>query len=267
MPNGFGDFLRSRRLQLTPAAAGLPEGRRRRTPGLRREEVAELAGIGVDWYVRLEQGRAVSPSATTIDSLAAALRLDDAEHAHLRALAGGDARPAFTRETVPEVVRRVVEGMSQPAYVTGRRWDLLAWNAAAEELFGDFSPERNILVYLLLDPAARKLFGDGWAAYAQHVVAQFRVAHDLAPADPAFAGMLARLRRDCPEFETWWDRHDIHTAATGRKIFHHPVGGELPFDYATFQANADPALKLTVYQPVTAQRSSPGPARAWSPGR
>src|SRR6266487_6263679 len=97
----LGDFLRSRRQKLTPKAVGLPVGRRRRTPGLRREEVAELAGIGVDWYIRLEQGRSVSPSAATIDALARALRLGKAEHAHLRALASGTKRRAFTREIVP----------------------------------------------------------------------------------------------------------------------------------------------------------------------
>src|SRR3954469_10730697 len=132
----FGDFLRSRREKLSPKTVGIPSGRRRRTAGLRREEVAELAGIGVDWYIRLEQGRTVSPSVTTIDALARALRLSKAEHAHLRALARDADRSAFTRERVPDALRRLVEGLNQPAYVTGRRWDVLAWNAAADEVFG-----------------------------------------------------------------------------------------------------------------------------------
>src|SRR5580693_5839870 len=133
--NELGDFLRSRRERLTPRSAGLAAGRRRRTPGLRREEVAELAGIGVDWYIRLEQGRTVSPSVTTIDALARALRLGKAEHAHLRALASDADRRAFSREIVPDAIRRLVDNLNQPAYVTGRRWDVLAWNAAAEEIF------------------------------------------------------------------------------------------------------------------------------------
>src|SRR5271154_7273426 len=128
--SAFGDFLRSRRAKLTPQAVGLPDRRRRRTPGLRREEVAELAGIGVDWYVRLEQGRSVSPSVTTIDALARALRLSKTEHAHLRALTRNPDRRAFARETVPDAIRRVVENLTQPAYVTGRRWDVLVWNKA-----------------------------------------------------------------------------------------------------------------------------------------
>src|SRR5262250_2623946 len=115
--NELGDFLRSRRDRLTPKAVGLAPGRRRRTPGLRREEVAELAGIGVDWYVRLEQGRSVTPSVGTVDALARALRLGKAEHAHLRALARGAGRRPFVRETVPEVIRRLVESLDRPAYV------------------------------------------------------------------------------------------------------------------------------------------------------
>src|ERR671931_1800384 len=131
----LGDFLRSRRQRLRPEVVGLPETRRRRTPGLRREEVAELAGIGVDWYIRLEQGRSVSPSAATIDALARALRLTRAEHRHLRELTQNTDRRAFVREIVPPAIQRTVEQLNLPAYVTGRRWDILAWNAAADEIF------------------------------------------------------------------------------------------------------------------------------------
>jgi transcriptional regulator with XRE-family HTH domain len=130
--NQLGDFLRSRRERLTPKAVGLPPGRRRRTPGLRREEVAELAGIGVDWYIRLEQGRAVNPSVTTIEALARALRLNKTEHGHLKALARDPARKPFVREEVPAGLRELVRSLNQPAYITGRRWDVLAWNAAAD---------------------------------------------------------------------------------------------------------------------------------------
>src|SRR5260370_17308237 len=130
-----GDFLRSRRQKLPPKLVGIAPGRRRRTPGLRREEVAELAGIGVDWYVRLEQGRSVSPSMTTINALARALRLTRAEHGHLRALANEADRRPFVPEQVPQAIRRTVESLNQPAYVTGRRWDILCWNAPGEDRF------------------------------------------------------------------------------------------------------------------------------------
>ncbi|GAA0354402.1 helix-turn-helix domain-containing protein [Actinoallomurus spadix] len=251
---GLGDFLRSRRERLTPETVDLPERRRRRTPGLRREEVAELAGIGIDWYVRLEQGRAGSPSATTIDALAEALRLDATDRDHLRTLARRPPRETFVRETVPDGTRRLVESLGTPAYVTGRRWDVLAWNTAAAELLTDFGRldpgDRNILVYLLLMPEARRLFGDGWAAQAAHTTAQFRAAHDLWAPDPAFTGLADRLRRGCPEFAAWWERHDVLPAGAGRKTLHHPSEGTLVFEYATFQANEDPALRLTVYSPA-----------------
>ena len=250
----FGDFLRSRRERLTPVAVGLPDGRRRRTPGLRREEVAELAGIGVDWYIRLEQGRDVSPSVTTIDALARALRLGAVEHAHLRALARSADHRRFSREIVPETLRRLVESLDQPAYITGRRWDILAWNRAAATIFTDFGrlaeEDRNILGYMLTDPDARRLFGATWASEARRMVAQFRMTHDLWADDPAFLDLLQRLRRGCPDFTAWWEAHDIRSVATGRKLLNHRERGPLRFDYATFQANDDPALKLVLYTPA-----------------
>ncbi|WP_428486399.1 helix-turn-helix transcriptional regulator [Rhodopila sp.] len=250
----FGDFLRSRRQKLSPKAIGLPGGRRRRTPGLRREEVAELAGIGVDWYIRLEQGRAISPSVTTIDALARALRLGKVEHAHLRALARNTGRRPFVRESVPEAIRRLVESLNQPAYVTGRRWDILAWNAAAADIFPAFSgaaeADRNILIYMLTDPDARRLFGATWADEARRMVAQFRTTYDLWAHDPAFLDLLARLWQGSPEFTTWWGAHDIRGVASGQKLLSHPEKGLLRFQYATFQANDDPALKLAIYTPL-----------------
>ena len=250
----LGDFLRSRRGKLSPEAAGLSTGRRRRTPGLRREEVAELAGIGVDWYIRLEQGRAVSPSVATIDALARALRLGTAERAHLQALARGADRRAFTREVVPDPIRRLVESLAQPAYVTGRRWDILAWNRASADIFGDFrdlaEEDRNILLYMLTDPDARCLFGPTWAGEARRMVAQFRATHDLWAGDPAFLDLLERLRRGSPEFASWWEAHDIRSVAAGQKLLNHPGRGQLHFEYASFQANDDPALKLVIYTPV-----------------
>ncbi len=250
----FGDFLRSRRERLSPKAVGLTHGQRRRTPGLRREEVAALAGIGVDWYVRLEQGRDVSASVTTIDALARALRLTRAEHSHLRTLARHADRRAFRRESVPETLRRLVESLNQPAYVTGRRWDILAWNAAAADVFTDFGQiaeaDRNILLYVLTDPAARRLFAAGWAEQARRMVAQFRATHDLWADDPAFAELLDRLRASCPEFRSWWSAHDVGGVAIGEKSLCHPRKGQLRFEYATFQSNDNPDLKLSLYRPL-----------------
>ena len=228
--NAFGDFLRSRREKLEPHAIGLPNGVRRRTVGLRRQEVAELAGIGIDWYIRL----------------------DEAEHAHLRALALPGNRPAFVRETVPSTVRRIVERLDQPAYVTGRRWDVLAWNDAACALFTNFGrvaeADRNILVYVLIDPDARRVFDAAWAGQAARMVARFRGTHDLCAGDPAFTSLVRRLRERSPEFAGWWDAHQVGSSAgTGEKVLVHPSDGPLRYEYATFQVNDDPALRLTIY--------------------
>lgn len=249
----LGHFLRSRREKLTPKAVGLVGGQRRRTSGLRREEVAELAGIGVDWYVRLEQGRSVRPSAATIEALARALRLNKTEHMHLKALTRSAPSGAFARETVPDTVKRIVECIDQPAYITGRRWDVLAWNKAAAEIFAfDRMPdgERNVLLSMLTRPGPRKLFAAGWADEARRMLAQFRPTHDLWGDDPAFRSLMEQVRAGCPEFAGWWKAHDIRGPIAGRKQLHHPKKGAKLFEYATFQANDDPALKLAIYTEV-----------------
>ena len=246
----LGDFLRSRRAALRPEAAGLPEGRRRRTPGLRREEVAELAGIGIDWYVRIEQGRAVNPSASTLDALARALRLSAVDRAHLLTLAGAGEMQAFARESVPEALRRIVESLSQPAYITGRLWDVLAWNAAAEDMFAFgrlAEEERNTLIGMFSNPATRALFGSGWPEEARRMIAQFRATYDLHATDPAFVGLVERLRASSAEFAAWWQAHDVRRPAAGQKSLSHPKKGAVRLAYATFQSNDDPALKLTIY--------------------
>ncbi|MGJ4995989.1 helix-turn-helix transcriptional regulator [Bradyrhizobium sp. HKCCYLS3077] len=246
----LGNFLRSRREKLAPEALGLAAGRRRRTAGLRREEVAELAGIGVDWYIRLEQGRAVKPSSTTIDALARALRLTKAEHAHLKALARETARKPFVREQVPDRLRELVQSLNQPAYISGRRWDVLAWNDAADEIFG-FSQladaDRNTLLLMLCTPRVRRLFGAQWKELARRMVAQFRATYDLWAGDPAFLDLLARLRDGSRDFEELWAAHDINALAAGEKLLDHPKKGRVKLRYATFQANDDPALKLAIY--------------------
>jgi len=230
----FGDFLRSRREKLSPESVGLDNGRRRRTPGLRREEVAELAGIGVDWYVRLEQGRTVSPSDTTLEALARALRLGKVEAAHLRALARSGDRQTFTRESVPGPIANLIASLELPAYVTGRRWEA----------------DRNILVFMFIEPDTRRLFGANWTSEARRMIALFRATHDLYADDPAFVELVERLRAHSAEFAKWWNAHDIRGGASGQKVLIHPQRGAQRYDYATFQANDDPALKLAIYTPA-----------------
>jgi len=249
----LGEFLRSRRERLRPEHLGLSDPRRRRTPGLRREEVASLAGISPEWYVKLEQGRSVAPSTATIAALSRALRLNEVERAHLSMLAHGKRRPAYIREVVPDSLRRLVQNLPYPAYVTGLRWDVLAWNEAAATLLTDFDElgveDRNILLQTLTSPEGRALFGEGWAAEARRMIALFRATHDLWAADPAFVSLVARIRAGCAEFDAWWAAHDVGAAASGSKVLHHPARGRLCFDYTTFQANDDPRLKLAVYLP------------------
>ncbi len=247
------DFLMTRRARITPEQVGLPPGRRRRVPGLRREEVAGLAGIGVDWYIRLEQGRSVTPSATTVDALADALRLTNEEHAHLRALTRNASHVGFVRERVPEALQRLVATLRQPAYVLGRRWDLLTWNRAADQIFS-FRDVReddlNILVLVLTHARTRRLFGSGWADEARRIVAQFRAVYDLWAKDPAFSSLRERLEAGCPELERWWTSHDVRRAASGTKTIRHPSKGTLRFAHASFQSNDDPALRLVMYTPL-----------------
>lgn len=250
----LGDFLRSRRERLRLAEVGLSDTRRRRTPGLRREEVARLAGISAEWYVKLEQGRAVAPSSATIDALARAVRLSETEQAHLRALARGDIHEPWSREEVPATLRALVQSLDYPAYVTGLRWDMLVWNAAAAALFGALNDlaieDRNILHYVLTDAGGRVLFGDAWADESRRMVALFRSTHDRHADDPGFVGLVEQIRGGCPEFTTWWDAHDVAAPLSGTKYLIHPARGRVGYDYATFQANDDVRLKLAVYLPL-----------------
>ena len=201
----------------------------------------------------------MTPSVSTVDALARALRLSEPEHQHLRALAGGSGRAPFQPETVSPAILHLLESLPHPAYVTGRRRDLLGWNAAAAEILGfdQLAPEdRNILVAMLTHLHSRDLFGAAWAGEAQRMVAQFRTTHDLWAGDPAFVCLLDRLRAGCPEFDTWWERHDIGLPGSGRKLLHHPRRGILLFEHTSFQANDNAALKLVIYTPASSSSVS-----------
>ncbi|WP_242098662.1 helix-turn-helix domain-containing protein [Sphingomonas sp. CROZ-RG-20F-R02-07] len=246
----LGDFLRSRRYRLDPVALGLSGTRRRRTPGLRREEVADRARISCEWYVKLEQGRPVSASAGTIAALARALALDAAETAHLHKLAARSSAEAFGQETVPEIINTIVKSLPEPAYVTGLRWDVLAWNAAADELFGFTSMdqrERNILRYMLTTPDARAMFGRDWAQEAERMIALFRPTYDQRAGDPAFEELVLALSEACDEFRGWWCSHLVASPSAGTKTLHSSGRDGATYVYASFQANDDPALKLALY--------------------
>ena len=246
----LADFLRSRRSRIEPGDADA-SGRKRRTPGLKREEVAQRAGISTEWYVKLEQGRAGSPSAATVEALGRALCLSDTDREHLRALASANGRRPFRRETVPDTLHRIVISLGEPAYVTGRRFDVLVWNDAAAALFPDMitlqAEDRNVLSWMLTEPAARNLFGPTWENEARRIVSLFRASYDLWPGDSSFAELVTRMRAGSPSFEAWWAEHGIGAPLSGTKVLRHPTLGETHYAHASFQTNDDPSLRLALY--------------------
>jgi len=252
----FGAFLRSRRERLTPAAVGLPNGFRRRTPGLRREEVALLAGVGATWYTWLEQGRDVRPSPEVLSALADALHLDAAERAHLFILT--DRAPPEQRPTGPERVEEPLHRMlqsltGQPAYVLGRRWDLLAWNRASEVVFGDYGDldgdARNIMHLVFANPKHQRLLVD-WEEVAKAALATFRADSARYTGDPDFTRLIETLMRTSHAFRAWWPKHEVLRQLSSRKRIRHPIAGQMLFEHTTFAVTEHTDMKLVVYTPL-----------------
>jgi transcriptional regulator with XRE-family HTH domain len=257
-----GEFLRSRRERLTPSDVGLPHGFRRRTPGLRREEVALLAGVGTTWYTWLEQGRDVRPSAEVLAALSDALRLDAVERRHLYIL--NDRPPPESRPTGPERVElpllRMLDSFTgQPAYVLGRRWDVLAWNRAAELLFGDYGKldgdERNAMHMVFANKAHRRLLVD-WDEVAQTALAMFRADVARYAGDPDFERLISTLRRVSVEFRQLWPRQDVLRSLGSHKRIRHPVAGRMTFEYTSFAVMGPADHKLIVYTPLAEDQTA-----------
>lgn len=251
-----GDFLRSRRQRLTPSEVGLSDGFRRRTPGLRREEVAMLAGVGATWYTWLEQGREVKPSNEVLSALAGALRLDSTERRHLFVL--HDRPPPELRsaaaERVGEPLRRMLDSLTgQPALVLGRRWDILAWNRAAEVVYGPYGrvdgDQRNLLHLLFLDPDHRRLLVD-WNTVARAAIAMFRADCARYAGNPDFERLVARLTRLSAEFADWWPQREVARPIAGAKRINHPIVGHMLFEYTSLGVNDAPDMKLIVFTPL-----------------
>ncbi|HZX39654.1 MAG TPA: helix-turn-helix transcriptional regulator [Streptomyces sp.] len=238
----LGEFLRTRRGRITPADAGMPETARRRVPGLRREELAQLAGVSVDYYARLEQGRSRSASPETLDALAVALRLDDTERAHLFDLAR--RRPSQRRRVRPAPAGRVSQATRQlldsldraccPAFVLGRRTDVVASNPLARALIADFEAmparDRNQARFLFLDPAARRLYAD-WEAVAADTVAMLRMDAGRHPDDPRLGDLVGELALRSDHFRRHWADRRVHERTDGTKAYHHPAVGDLTVSY------------------------------------
>jgi len=253
----LGDFLRTRRARLTPEEVGLPKGTRRKTPGLRRAEVAQLVGVSVDWYTWLEQGRSITPSTQVLERLVQTLRLDANERTHLFLLAQQQLPPALLLE--PEIVSPALQHFldqfgTRPAFVSGRRWDILAWNDAGCAVFGDYrrriAPrERNTIWGVFTNPLARQYIVN-WEEDARQLLAQFRSSCARCPGDAQLAELIHDLQRCSPEFRAWWPDHEVRSGQEGRKTLNHPQVGYLLFERLTFQVFDTPDLKVTVYTPL-----------------
>ncbi len=251
----LADFLRRRRESLSPRDVGLPVGQRRRTPGLRREEVAALAGIGITWYTWLEQGRAIKVSTSFLDNVARVLRLDETERRHLFLLAH-QRPPAMAGQAwcvLPPLVRRLLDDLTRrPAYVMNLRWDVIGWNAAAERLFGfaqSAPAERNMLLMLFADDQLNRRIVD-WEVQAPQVLASFRRDFAQAPDDDAMLGLVAALEPVSPSFKRLWNRHDVHGRCEGRRRFRVDGIGPVTFDHASFIVDQDKHLRLVFYAAV-----------------
>ncbi|ALK34123.1 helix-turn-helix transcriptional regulator [Burkholderia plantarii] len=252
----LGAFLRSRRESLSPAMVGLPEGLRRRTPGLRREEVAMLADVGTTWYTWLEQGRDVRASREVLVAIANALRLDAVERQHLFVLSdrpSPDIRPVYS-EKLEEPVQRMLDSLTrQPAYVTGPRWDILGWNRAASRVFGDYAriatDERNLMFMVFANEQHRRLLVD-WEILARAAVAMFRLDSARYVGDPDFRRLISTLRACSVEFNAWWPKHEVLNPLSNLKRINHPEKGSMTFEYTSFALLDGSERKLTVYTPL-----------------
>ncbi|MDJ0385731.1 helix-turn-helix transcriptional regulator [Streptomyces sp. G-G2] len=262
----LGEFLRSCRARLLPEDVGLPDyGRHRRVPGLRREELAQLAGVSVAYYTRLEQGQGQNVSAEVLDALARALRLDDTQYTHLTHLAQPKARKRRQSQSHrPEKVRPELLTMLDaldgvPAYIVGRRQDVVGWNRMARAVFGDFGAlppqERNLVRLVFLDPAAAELYGD-WECRACEVVSNLRLYAGQYPDDPQLSALVGELSVKNAEFRQLWAEHTVANKAHGAKQLRHPLVGALTLSFETLGFPDNPEQSLVVFH------AEPGSASA-----
>ncbi|SHH08450.1 helix-turn-helix transcriptional regulator [Pollutimonas bauzanensis] len=254
----LAEFLKSRRERLAPTDVGLPAGGRRRTPGLRREEVAALSGVGLTWYTWLEQGREIGVSSTFLDSLSRVLKLDAAERRYLYLLTQQrlPAEPGKTWCVVPPLIHRLMSDLAQsPAYVINLRWDVLAWNEAADRVFhfSSYAPDRrNLLWMLFTDPATHALF-DPWEEQALQLLSHFRRDFVRATQEPDICALIKDLEKVCPDFKKWWQEHDIHGPDHGLRRLFIEGPGHISFEYTELTIDADRHLRLVYYAVLDAR--------------
>lgn len=256
----LGTYLKDRRSKLDPAAFGF-SGTRRRTPGLRREEVAQRANISATWYTWLEQGRGGAPSADVLDRIARALMLTDVEREHLFLLGLGRAPEVRYRrnEGVSPRLQRVLDALDPcPALVRTATWDVVAWNRAAAVMLIDYGKlppqERNILRFIFLDPRVRAAQQD-WEGVARLVVGAFRVDAARAGAAAEVKPLVEELCRLSPEFAALWRDNDVHGHGEGLKHIRHPILGPITLEYSGFAVDGRPDLGMVVYNPSTSEEA------------
>lgn len=255
-PNSLGTYLKDRRAKLDPAAFGLPL-KRRRTPGLRREEVAQRANVSATWYTWLEQGRGGAPSADVLDRIAGALMLTDVEREHLFLL--GLNRPPEVRYREPEGItprlQRVLDTFDHsPAIVRTATWDVIAWNKAAAVVMTDYSAlpagQRNVLRMMFRDSRVRAAQSD-WRSVARYVVASFRADVARAGAARNVQSLVDELCTTSPEFAAMWRDNDVQGHGEGLKVLHHPVAGRLSMEISAFAVDGRIDLTMVIYNPAT----------------
>ncbi|MFJ8051516.1 helix-turn-helix domain-containing protein [Streptomyces luteogriseus] len=250
----LSEFLRTRRARLKPEDVGLPDFGRRRVPGLRREELAQLAGVSVAYYTRLEQGNGRNVSAEVLDAIARALRLSDAEHAHLMHLAKPKQhkkKPVARSQQVRPALRHLLDSIeSVPAYIVGRRSDILAWNRMASALFGDWAEmpaqERNWARMVFLRPEYRELYLE-WEQKASDMVGYLRMDAGCHPDDPRLSALVGELSVKSEDFRRLWAAHNVKEKSYGVKRMRHPLIGDLTLSFETFRLVDDGEQSLVTY--------------------
>jgi transcriptional regulator with XRE-family HTH domain len=250
----LAEFLRARREAVAPERVGLPRGRGRRTPGLRREEVALLAGVSVTWYTWLEQGRRINASPDVLRAIGRALLLDDAGQAHLVTLARPAASPLAAPTEAPTALVRLIDALDPaPAYVLGPHWDFLAWNRAEARLYQPLDRleggHRNLLWVLFAGDGIRELVVD-WDLHARRALAEFRASTVTVRHDPEVVALVDELTAKSEEFATWWASHDVAGFETRLRRFRHPSAGLLTFEYQQLQPVEWPGLRVVCQLPL-----------------
>lgn len=257
----LAEFLRARRDAVSPEQVGLPRGvGHRRAPGLRREEVALLAGVSITWYTWLEQGRRINASPDVLSAIGRALRLDEAGLDHLLSLAQPTSTPVAAPREAPTALVRLIESMDPaPAYVLGPHWEFLAWNRAQARLYPRITEldgiECNLLWVLFADPFTRELIVD-WDIHARQALAEFRAATSARRSDPEFTELVGKLEAGSAEFAEWWPEHSVAQFETRLRRFRHPAAGVLTFEYQQLAPVEWPSLRVACQLPVPGDDSA-----------